>query len=289
MLLLTSTSDKIQIITGTAVTVDVHASFVDYDGTTVTPGRTNSKITTATTTDVVASPGASVQRNVKTLHICNIHASSSVLVTVQHTDGTNVIKLEEMSLLAGERLSYVEGQGFELVDANGITKTNSTAAVFVNRLASDLANTTTTAAKVTGLDTPCGVGTWIFEYYVYYTTVITTTGIKLGVNHTGTVTTFMYWLNTLTALATAADGLGDQDIVTTTGGVMQGWAARAKSTNAPLITAGVDTNAADMMAVIQGIAIVSVAGNIELYSASEVGTSSTSIKGGTSLRLTRTA
>lgn len=262
---------------------------MDYNGTTVQPGRTNSKITTATTTDIVASPASSTTRNVKTLHICNIHASSSVLVTVQHTDGTNVIKLEELTLLAGERLSYIEGQGFELVDANGVTKTNASAAVFVARLASDLANSTTTAAKVTGLDYPVGIGTWLFEYYIYYTTVITTTGLKLGVNHTGTVTMFMYNMRTVTALATAADGLADQDVLTTTGGVVQSWTARAKSTSAPMITGGVDTNAGDMMAIIEGIMIVSVAGNIELYSASEVAASSTSVKGGSVLRLTRAA
>jgi hypothetical protein len=115
VILLVSTSDKLQIVTGSAVTVDVHASFMDYNGSTVTPGRTNTLISTATTTDVVAAPGSGVQRNVKTLNARNRHASSSVLVTVQHTDGTNTVELFQQTLLAGQTLQYIEGVGFSVV------------------------------------------------------------------------------------------------------------------------------------------------------------------------------
>jgi hypothetical protein len=112
MILLTSTADKIQVITGQAVTVSVHASWVDYNGTAVTPGRLNSAISTATTTDVVPSPGASVQRNLKTLSVRNKHASSPVTVTIQHTDGTTVSELDKRLLGPGASILYDEGQGF---------------------------------------------------------------------------------------------------------------------------------------------------------------------------------
>lgn len=112
MILLTSTSDKVQVITGQAVTVSVHASWVDYNGTDVTPGRLNSAISTATTTDVVPSPGSSVQRNLKTLSVRNKHATSSVTVTIQHTDGTTVIELDKRLLGPGQSVLYDEGQGF---------------------------------------------------------------------------------------------------------------------------------------------------------------------------------
>ena len=83
MLLLASTSDIIRVVTDAAVTVDVHASFVDND-TAINPLRTNTAISTATTTTVVASPGSGVERNVKLLSIRNEHASSQVEVTVEH-------------------------------------------------------------------------------------------------------------------------------------------------------------------------------------------------------------
>lgn len=122
MIILSSTSDKLQVVTSAAVTVDSHASWMDYNGSTVTPGRTNSAITTATTTDVVASPGASTQRNVKSLHLRNKHASSSTGIIVKHTDGTTAVELLSCTLFAGECLEYVEGQGFRIYDANGQPK-----------------------------------------------------------------------------------------------------------------------------------------------------------------------
>jgi hypothetical protein len=112
MILLTSTSDKIRVVTAQAVTVDVHASWVDYNGSAVAPGRLNSAITTATTTDVVPSPGSGVQRNLKTLSVRNKHATSTVTVTVQHTDGTTVAELDKRVLGPGSSLLYDEGQGF---------------------------------------------------------------------------------------------------------------------------------------------------------------------------------
>lgn len=114
MILLTTTSDKLQVVTGQARTVDVHASYMDYNGTTVTPDRKNTAITLATTTDIVAAPGASVQRNIKTLHIRNKDVSSAD-VTVQHTDGTTVVELHKVTLQAGEMLQYIDGVGFLLL------------------------------------------------------------------------------------------------------------------------------------------------------------------------------
>jgi hypothetical protein len=120
MLLLTSTSDKLQIVTGSTGTVDVHASWVDNNAGTITPGRTNTAtITTAVTTDVVAPPAAATQRNVQTLNVRNRHATTSNLVTVKHTDGTNALELFAYTLLPGEVLQYLDGVGFQVFDAAG--------------------------------------------------------------------------------------------------------------------------------------------------------------------------
>jgi hypothetical protein len=122
MLILASTSDKLQVVTDAVTPVGVHASFMDYDGTTTTPGRKNTLISSATTTDIVAQPGSGVRRTVKTLHIRNTHGSSSVLITLQHTDGATVVQLEKLTLLAGEQLAYTEGRGISLYDANGLIR-----------------------------------------------------------------------------------------------------------------------------------------------------------------------
>ena len=120
MLLLTSTSDVIRLITGTATsTIEVHASFVDLSGTTVTPGRKNTRITTATTTAVVASPGAATQRNVKGLYITNNSAGTSCSVAVEHFDGTDAAELMQFILLPGENMALREDGSWVHRDQNG--------------------------------------------------------------------------------------------------------------------------------------------------------------------------
>lgn len=106
MLLLTSTSDLLRVVTDATADIEVHASWMDNAAGVITPGRTNTaSITTATTTTVVAAPAASTQRNVKHLNITNNHASTSCTVSIEHTDGTNVVELVGVTLLAGENLT----------------------------------------------------------------------------------------------------------------------------------------------------------------------------------------
>jgi hypothetical protein len=109
MLLLTSTSDIIRVVTGSAADVDVHASYVDITGTTVTPGRTNTPpIVTAATTTVVASPAAATQRNVKALYVHNASATVATTVIIQHFDGTTSVDLVNCTLLPDEHLNLNE-------------------------------------------------------------------------------------------------------------------------------------------------------------------------------------
>ena len=120
MLILSSTSDIVRVVTAQAAQIEVHASYVDWNGSAVTPGRTNTPhITTATTTTVVAAPGASVQRNVKHLNITNDHASASCVVTVEHFDGTTAIELMSFTLLPGENMIFGEEGRWAHRDVNG--------------------------------------------------------------------------------------------------------------------------------------------------------------------------
>ena len=120
MINLTSTSDLIRVVTSTASQIEVHASYVDFNGTTVTPGRTNTAyITTATTTTVVPSPGSGVQRNLKHLNITNDHASVACVVTIEHTDGTTAEELISVTLLSGENMVLGEDGRWTHYDSNG--------------------------------------------------------------------------------------------------------------------------------------------------------------------------
>ena len=120
MLLLTSTSDVVRVVTSAAAsTIDCHASWMDTNGTTVTPGRQNTIISTATTTTVVPSPGASVTRNLKGLYITNDSVGTSCIVSVDHFDGATQVELISFILLPGENLGYREDGSWIHRDAQG--------------------------------------------------------------------------------------------------------------------------------------------------------------------------
>jgi len=147
MILLTSISDLLQLVTGTAVaTIYTHASYVDYDGTTVTPGRLNGALTGAATNTLVGSPTGTNKRNVKGITVRNAHASSTELITIQHYDGSITVELFKYLLLAGETLQYFDGQ-WSIMDAAGGIKSSPAAGglISVTLLTTASANHTVSA------------------------------------------------------------------------------------------------------------------------------------------------
>ena len=119
MIILSSTSDLIRVVTSHAAQIEVHTSWVDLAGSTVTPGRTNTLITTATTTTIVGSPASGAVRNLKHLNITNDHTNKSCIVTVEHSDGTTIIELMAFTLLPGENMVFNEEGRWAHRDAQG--------------------------------------------------------------------------------------------------------------------------------------------------------------------------
>lgn len=119
MLNLSSTSDLIRLVTSAAGDIEVHCSWVDLNGTTVTPGRQNTSISSAATTTIVPSPGASTTRNVKGVYATNNSASVSNTLAVEHTDGTTPVELMSFVLLPGENLIFSEEGRWTHRDAQG--------------------------------------------------------------------------------------------------------------------------------------------------------------------------
>lgn len=182
MLLLTATTDKIQVITSAAVTVDVHVSFMDASNAAPpvvqgdTMGRLNTAITTATTTDICAAPAASEIRNVKTINIRNKHASTSTDITVQFNQNATLFELFKVTLLAGQTLEYVEGIGWYVV-----TSQAKLAKILI--ATADVVNATTSFADITGLTCPVESGKhYVFEAVLFHIENAATTGARFGIN-----------------------------------------------------------------------------------------------------------
>ncbi|CAB4173536.1 hypothetical protein UFOVP1183_37 [uncultured Caudovirales phage] len=141
MLLLTSTTDLLRLTTSSAATLDVHTSWVDNASGVISPGRTNTKISSATTTTVVGSPVAATQRAVESLAIRNTHASLSADVTVVHTDGTTAVNIYKITIGAGEGLTY---------DKSAFTWTSTTTSTVSAQI----------AAAIPTFYSPASIGQW---------------------------------------------------------------------------------------------------------------------------------
>lgn len=129
-MILAATTDKLQLVTDAAVTVDVHVSYIDASNSTLAPnggGKQNTSISTAATTDILAAPGASTLRTVTAMKIRNKHASASVVVTLVFDQNGTDFELHKATLYAGECLEWLPAIGFFKLAASLALRAYSTA------------------------------------------------------------------------------------------------------------------------------------------------------------------
>ncbi len=120
MILLTGTSETLELITGQAVsTITVHVSYIDHNSGTFTPGDAEFNITTATTTTIVSAPSSGTQRNIKGVYITNNNTSSPCQVTVKKNNGTITADLMGVTLLPGENCILDSNGNWNHHDAQG--------------------------------------------------------------------------------------------------------------------------------------------------------------------------
>src|SRR5678815_1051678 len=121
MLNLATTGDLVQVVTSSAATIDVFASWVKF-APTITPGNTlATAINSATTTTVVPAPGSGEVTNVRLLVIRNTHASLADDITIQVTNGTLTRTLLKETLQAGESI-WITENGITSYLATGVPK-----------------------------------------------------------------------------------------------------------------------------------------------------------------------
>lgn len=117
MIVLNDPSKKLEVSTLAAVSLDFEASYADITSTTFVAGDSNGNVATATTTDVVAAPAASTQRQVKYLGFRNRGTATQTVTVKLDISGTERYLTPDVALLPGECLYYVDGQGWFTVDA----------------------------------------------------------------------------------------------------------------------------------------------------------------------------
>jgi hypothetical protein len=204
MILLTGTSDVLRVVTSSTANIDVVAGFADYATGTVTPGRSLTTIASATTTTIVAAPGASIQRTIRFLSIRNRHASTANTVTLQLFDGTTAFQIHNIVLAAGEALVYDEAAGFLYLSALGLPKAAESAngsqaavnALNIVVLSANVVNSNATAntmQDVTGLSFAVTAGEgYKFRFMIPYNSAAGTTGSRWSINGPASPTGLAY-------------------------------------------------------------------------------------------------
>ncbi len=129
MILLKATTETLELLTSSTADVDYSISYADITTTTFSPSTSEGKIVTATTTTVLSAPAASTQRQIKLITIANRHASTSNNVTIKKDiSGTEYYLTPTITLLAGESMQYMDGQGWIYYSVTGAIKGDQTAA-----------------------------------------------------------------------------------------------------------------------------------------------------------------
>lgn len=277
MLILRGTTDLLRVVTGSAAQVDYFVSYLESDNAAPPviqdiPDPSDGQITTATTTTVLAAPSSNRRFNVKTANFYNGHASQSTTLRVERYDGTNARILWNGTLLAGEMVVLDELGVWTQYTASGLIKVGSSLLDVCLCVTSDVVNSTTSFADITGLTQALLSGhKYAFEANLFHQTAATTTGAQFGVNIGASPTLLdLAAIQQITSSVTAA-AYGSSPMVT------------ALDTAAVVETTGPGTN--NFLAVIKGFIQPSADGTFAMRLKSEVASSALTVKAGSWLRI----
>ena len=125
MLILATTTDKIQVLLTSAVTtnqLDCIATYKDIS-TTAYSGSSPTLVTTNNTTavDLVPAPASNVQRIVDFISVYNADTVNAVVTVRINRNGSTGV-LFKCTLATNELLVYVEGKGWNIHSSSGLSK-----------------------------------------------------------------------------------------------------------------------------------------------------------------------
>lgn len=195
MIILTNTTDKIQVKLDATVTTTQLKCFVSYRETTttsITPKRNVLNTNNTTYVDLVPSPASSTQRIVDYINVFNDDTVNAT-VTIIFNDNGGIYELFVVTLAPNEKIEYQEGQGFRVLTSVGSVKTSMSqganpvsSALQVQTTSTDVVNNNAVAntiADITGLSFAVTNGNrYYFKFVINYAAAATTTGARFSIN-----------------------------------------------------------------------------------------------------------
>lgn len=273
MLVLNTTTRTIQVVlAGTVATrqLPITAAFRDINSTDYIPGPTALLTNNTTPVDAIPAPASGTQRVIDYLSIYNDDTVTHTVSVRLNDNGTTYLMVKHQ-LAVGERLEYVDGQGFSTYTITGAEKVslNQGSAPITTGwqqsvLAADVTNNNATAnsiADVVGLSFPVNAGSrYHFNFVISYTAAATATGSRWSIN--GPSTTYLSYRSEYS--------------LTTTTRTINDLVAYDQPTASNASSAATTGN----MAIIEGFVIPSANGSIIARFASEVSSSAIIAKAG---------
>ncbi|MDQ3158881.1 MAG: hypothetical protein M3P98_01970, partial [bacterium] len=221
--------------------------------------------------------------NATSIDFCNSAACDTINIG-------NLATTDADTITIGDALdtTAINSTGWSITGAGALTVTSCVGCggSITKSVASDHVNATTTATKVTDLDTTLAAGTYAFKYRIMDTTTLGTTSPSYGVNFTGTDTAHKMTLLYPSTGTAAISGVAD-DVGATAGQIYEHVAVSAyATTTANMLHTGGQTVTNVVQKTIEGIIVVTVSGDLQLYHGSETA-NSTSLKAGSSVVITK--
>jgi len=192
MIILSTTSDKVQVVLDATVTTNqlkCFASYTDTTTTSITPGRNALTTNNTTAVDMVSGPSSSTQRLVSYISVYNTDTASATVTINLYTTSTTY-KLFTTTLAVGEKLEYQQGEGFKVFTSDGSYKEtpNAIGAPVTNTishvmLSSDQSMNSTSFADVTGLSIPVLANKqYWFKFVIVAASAATSVGVAWSIN-----------------------------------------------------------------------------------------------------------
>lgn len=190
MIILSNTTDKIQLSLSATVSSNqlvCYSSYKDTTSSSISVGRGLTLSNNLSYVDIVDSPASSTQRVVDYISVYNKDTTESD-VSIYMYDNSNRYALFNSVLLPSEKLEYQDGFGFRVIDSegsfkktvnSGLNPTSDTIQTVL--LSATVSVTSTTLADVTGLSFPVEAGKY---YYFYFFILYTTASTAVGSRHT---------------------------------------------------------------------------------------------------------
>lgn len=170
--------DLLKLITADAATIDVTVAYRDEGQNASLPKSQQTAITTATTTTILATPGAGTSRTPLEISIRN-KDTATCSVTPVIVGSSITTQLHKATLLGGGHLHWTEGSGWVATTPGEVGVSNTV--VLATNVVNDLASAA--YANVTGLSFAvlADLAYW-FRFVIRYDAAATTTGSGWAIN-----------------------------------------------------------------------------------------------------------